>query len=66
MVHTPSALHTKHGALCLPDLQFFVMSLLHQLVARHLPAVQVLNTDTTLEEAAILGATSCKFAHFIK
>ena len=40
--------------------------LLHQLVASHLPAVQVPNTDTTLEEAAVLGATSCKFAHLLQ
>ena len=43
----------------------FDQALLDQLVPRDLPAVEVPNTDTALEEASILGAESRKFAHFL-
>ena len=61
----------RHARILLPPLAVLCdvardESLLHQLVARHLPAVKVPNTDTTLEEPAVLGATSCKFAHLLQ
>ena len=40
-------------------------TLLDQLVASNLEAVEVPNTDAALEEASLLLATSCKFAHFL-
>ena len=43
----------------------FDQTLLHQLVAGNLKGVQVPNTDAALEEASILRAHSCKFAHFL-
>ena len=43
----------------------FDQTLTDQFVARNLKAVEVPNTDTALEEASILGAESCKFAHFL-
>ena len=43
----------------------FDQTLLDQLVAGNLKAVEVPNTDAALEEASILRAKSCKFAHFL-
>ena len=44
----------------------FDQTLLDQLVAGNLKAVEVPNTDAALEEAPSLRALSCKFAHFLE
>ena len=43
----------------------FDQTLTDQLVTGDLKAVEVPNTDTALEETTVLGAQSCKFAHFL-
>ena len=43
----------------------FDQTLGDQRVAADLKGVEVPNTDTALEEASILGAKLCKFAHFL-
>ena len=44
----------------------FDQTLLDQLVTINLKTVEVPNTDTALEEASFLRATSCKFPLFLK